>query len=106
MAKRQIEKNTILNSQDIENKIILEIDIALKKMWRFVFNTGGNNRSSAKTDTLHTNWEYIFKNSFGDYKDNLVGSFIKTYFWTNRTYQPFLYLIFFPVQDKTLRGPI
>lgn len=47
----------------------------MKKMWLFSFNEYGNNRSSTKTDLLHSSWENVLKDSFGDYKDLFVESF-------------------------------
>ena len=74
-TKRQFEKDTILNSISIEQSISNNIATAMKKMWLFSFNEHGNNRSSAKTDLLHTSWENALKDSFGDYKDLFVGNF-------------------------------
>lgn len=74
-TKRQFEKETVLNSTDIEQSIINNIATAMRKMWQFSFNEHGNNRSSAKTDLLHTSWENVLKDSFGDYKDLFMNNF-------------------------------
>lgn len=69
IIKRQFEKKTLLNSVDIEKRVINLIATAMKKMWEFSFTEDGNNRSTTKTDYLHTNWENALNDSFGDYKD-------------------------------------
>jgi hypothetical protein len=69
VTKRQFEKETILNSIDIEQMIMKKIANAMRQMWQFSFKENGNNRSSSKTDLLHTSWENVLKDSFGDHKD-------------------------------------
>lgn len=74
-TKRQFDKETILNSTDIEQAIMNNIATAMRKMWQFSFVQHGNNRSSAKTDLLHKSWENVLKDSFGDYQDLFVNNF-------------------------------
>lgn len=74
-TKRQFDKETILNSTDIEQAIMNNIATAMRKMWQFSFDEHGNNRSSAKTDLLHKSWENVLKDSFGDYQDLFVNNF-------------------------------
>lgn len=68
-TKRQFEKQTIITSPEFEASVCNRVAITMKKMWEFSFTEDGNNRSSAKTDYLHAQWERILNECFGDHKD-------------------------------------
>ena len=74
-TKRQFEKVTILNSNNIEQQVKNLFISSMRRVWKFAFDTHGNNRSSAKTDLLHSSIENSIIQAFGDYKDLFLGNF-------------------------------
>lgn len=74
-TKRQLDKLSIVDSEEFEISIGNEISAAMRRIWEYSFIEDGNNRSSGKTDFLHSSWEKVLRNSFGDYGDSFSENF-------------------------------
>lgn len=75
MAKRPTVKDTIVTCPFIQKQCEDSLAAGIQKMWSFVYQQKGNNRSSSKTDDLHAKLESVIYSSFGSYIDHY-----KTYF--------------------------
>lgn len=75
MSKRITKKDTILTCPFIRKQCEDMAIVGLQKMHRFVYEQTGNNRSSSKTDVLHSLFENLIYSAFGGYSDHYKAYF-------------------------------
>lgn len=73
--KRKVALSTIANDPQHADAVAAQVALMLKKMWEFSFESEGNNKSSTKTDQLHSAWQTIFQTSLGSLEPQYKASF-------------------------------